>query len=50
MRGTLALQGGEEVREPGPLAFNYTFAIGIIFSFLTLIVSLFTKNYLHKKG
>ncbi|MGC9183602.1 MFS transporter [Caldisphaera sp.] len=31
--------------EPGPLAFNYTFMIGIIFSFLTFITSLFMKNY-----
>ncbi|MDP8002841.1 MAG: MFS transporter [Caldisphaera sp.] len=35
--------------EPGPEAFNYTFFIGVIFSFLTLITSLFTKNYISQR-
>ncbi len=35
--------------EAGPEAFDYTFLIGIIFSFLTFATSLFTKNYVSRK-
>jgi len=34
--------------EAGTLAFNYIFLTGLIFSFLTLIVSFFADNYKSK--
>jgi EmrB/QacA subfamily drug resistance transporter len=46
--GTTASVFKEMFSEAGTLAFNYIFLTGMIFSFLTLIVSFFANNYISK--
>ncbi|MFP3290187.1 MAG: MFS transporter, partial [Nitrososphaeria archaeon] len=46
--GTTASVFKEMFSEAGTLAFNYIFLTGLIFSFLTLIVSFFADNYKSK--